>query len=111
MLSQTVEMSPVKNSKEYAIDIDTAVCQLSLEADKKTRNLVGYSSSEDEEDDKDESKNTVKENMASAAVDNLMSCLIRLNLKLDRLNTQNLLPADLNSIVDQLDMIERLYEE
>ncbi|XP_057315306.1 uncharacterized protein LOC130656463 [Hydractinia symbiolongicarpus] len=111
LLSQTVETSPMKNFKKSTKDIDTAVCQLSLEADKKTRNIVGYSSSEDEEDHKDEYEHTVKGKMASEAVDNLMSCLIRLNLKLDRLNTQNLLPAGLNLIVDQLDMIERLYEE
>lgn len=65
--------------------------------------LVEYSSSEDDE------KEGLCEELTKSS-DDTISCLIRLHLKLERMEANELLPVSLESLCEALDHFEKAYE-
>ena len=66
--------------------------------------LVDYSSSSEEE-------TGTPCNYYTKSVDDTISCLIRLNLKLERMETNGLLPNNLELLREALDKFEEVYEK
>ena len=90
--------------KETSTDRQIRSLNLNETSRRLLSGLVDYSSS----DDNDEGTNTTVE--YSKCIEDVMSCLIRLHLKLDRLKSKELLPDNLSSLSDLLELLEEKYE-
>ena len=94
----TANCTPTAAATFNSINIETDV-QL-MERNNTSHRIVDYSSSSSEDED----------SLKTTNVDKFMSCLIRLNLKLDRMRTQDLLCVELHGLIKTLDDIECMYE-